>query len=391
MKRLTTLNKLFWLNKGYSEEESILKSKEISPFSKFYWMNKGLTENESIEKVKEIQTKNSIKSNQKEKNKIKIYQTEYWMNLGLSENESLEKIKTIKRENSSRCKEYWIKKGFSEDESIKKVSEVQRNCSKKQKKGKKINQYSKEYWINKGIINETEINEKIKEAKIKSNPYIILDDIKKNKMMENRKITYYSKSEEDIIKINKSRGLDKEKFIEKFGIESYNNKIKDASIRFKKEYYIEKFGEEKYKKWRENQLKSICNRKFIKVSKISKELFDNIIDEEIKNECFYGTNEKALTFYEEKLYIFYADFLYKNKIIEFYGDYFHGNPKLYEDDCVIGSRHKRFTVKEKNEMDKKRETILTKNGYNVLVVWENDYKNNKKEIIETCKKWIKNL
>ena len=106
------------------------------------------------------------------------------------------------------------------------------------------------------------------------------------------------------------------------------------------------------------------------------------------NDCFYGVNEKCLN-YDNRC--FYVDFLYKNKIIEFYGDYFHGNPKMYEYSQIIGSKYKKTTVAEKWKYDNDREEILKKNGYDVLIVWENDYKQNKKIIIEKCKKWIKNL
>ena len=132
------------------------------------------------------------------------------------------------------------------------------------------------------------------------------------------------------------------------------------------------------------------NRTFRKNSKISMELFESIIDDEIITECLYGKNEKCLTFNDDKKYAFYVDFIYKNKIIEFYGDYFHANPKLYDEYKIIGSKYKHITAKNKWEYDKNREEILIKNGYEVLIIWESDYKSDKKIIIKKCKEWIKN-
>ena len=49
-----------------------------------------------------------------------------------------------------------------------------------------------------------------------------------------------------------------------------------------------------------------------------------------------------------------------------------------------------YIVKDKWKDDKKRIELIKELGYNVLIIWGNDYKKDKKRI-EICKKWIKNL
>jgi len=318
-----------------------------------------------------------------------IYSLEYWLEKGLTEEESLEKIKTVKKENSCWCKEYWMKKGFNEEESIKKVKEKQQSNSKKRTKDsykKMKNPYQIEYWLEKGFTKEESLN-KIKKHKDKTNPYNVLSEDNIKNMIDNRKKTYYNKSDFERAKINKSRGRTKEQYILEHSEEEYYDKLKKQTEHFSKDCYIEKFGEDKYKEWRNNQKESLKKRNFIKFSKISFDLFN-----EIGLDAFYGKNEKCLTLYkDENKYIIYPDFLYENKIIEFYGDYFHGNPDFYDKDDIIGTRYKNYKVGDKWEYDKNRQNILKDNGYDVLIIWENDYKKHKKEIIEKCKKWIKNL
>ena len=213
------------------------------------------------------------------------------------------------------------------------------------------------------------------------------DDLKK--MLDNRHKTFYSKTTSEICDINKSKGRTKEQLIEKFG-EEYVKNINNNRL-FKKDDFIERFGKERYDMWQENKLIALINRNFNKFSKISLELFDSIIDDNIKKDCYYGKKEKCLSFREDKLYIYYVDFLYGKKIIEFYGDYFHGNPNIYNENDIIGSKYKHFLVSDKWKQDENRIDILKKNGYEILIIWEKDFKENKKIIIEKCKNWIKNL
>lgn len=102
--------------------------------------------------------------------------------------------------------------------------------------------------------------------------------------------------------------------------------------------------------------------------------------------------EQTIQFYKENKYsCFFVDFKIGNKIIEFYGDYWHGNPILYEPDDIVGSKYKHSKVKDIWEKDKNRIESIIKNGYDILIIWEDEYKKNKEETKNKCIKWIKNL
>ena len=72
----------------------------------------------------------------------------------------------------------------------------------------------------------------------------------------------------------------------------------------------------------------------------------------------------------------YPDFIMGKKIIEFNGDYWHKNPKIYSESDE--------GVKDKWEYDRNRLSELKSLGYDVLVVWEMDYRNNPNDVIANC-------
>jgi len=76
-----------------------------------------------------------------------------------------------------------------------------------------------------------------------------------------------------------------------------------------------------------------------------------------------------------------------NLIIEFNGDYWHCNPKKYDEDYF--HPHKKKTAKEIWNEDKIRVDNIKKYGYNLMIIWECDFEkpNYVKNII---KKYVKN-
>ena len=60
-----------------------------------------------------------------------------------------------------------------------------------------------------------------------------------------------------------------------------------------------------------------------------------------------------------------------NTIYEFHGDYWHGNPKIYE------PNHKTFYGKTSGELYEntlKKETFIKEQGYNLTIIWESNWK-----------------
>jgi hypothetical protein len=182
---------IYWLSRGWSEEESLLKRKHIkrdpekSPMNINFWVNKGYSEKDAESKVK----------SQRKLNK------EYWINRGYNEIEAIEQVSYFQRQQSEKLNkkiklnpekykgmfntqiEYWIKKGFDLEESKNMLLKRQKTFSKEiciEKNGEEMGliiwKNRQEKWINslnmsqynlsdgKGI----KIKERLKKHKVKN-------------------------------------------------------------------------------------------------------------------------------------------------------------------------------------------------------------------------------
>ena len=60
-----------------------------------------------------------------------------------------------------------------------------------------------------------------------------------------------------------------------------------------------------------------------------------------------------------------------NTVYEFYGDYWHGNPKVFDSEKINMSNNKTFGQLYGNTIQ--RELFLKKMGYNIVHIWEYDF------------------
>ena len=74
--------------------------------------------------------------------------------------------------------------------------------------------------------------------------------------------------------------------------------------------------------------------------------------------------------------------MYKNKIIEFQGDYWHCNPNLYDKDFY--NKVKQKTAQEIWNYDNVKKECAEYYGYDILYIWECDYYQNREEVINKC-------
>ena len=118
------------------------------------------------------------------------------------------------------------------------------------------------------------------------------------------------------------------------------------------------------------------------ISKTSQELFNNIrIGLKLEN-CFYGdfNNEKYLRDETNKTGYF-LDFICGNKVIEYNGNKWHGDPQKYSSEDVLINGKVAGDVWDR---DDKKYAFLRENGYEVLIIWEDEYLLNKSETISKC-------
>jgi hypothetical protein len=306
------------------------KNKRIditSKTNKEYWLLNGYPYLDSINKVKEI------------KNKLKLVNINsfdyYKLTTDKTDDEITKKIQRM----SSLCVDYWLDKGFSLEETKLKISEKQKENSNKlvQKRKEKPEQYSATthtqlgYWVNKG----------------------------------------YSEDESKI-------------------------KLSERQTTFSKEICVKKYGEEKglkiftekQNKWLNSLLTN--GNMVIGYSKISQDLFYKILE-------MYDINDRYKVYFAEHNSEFKLDkkeggvWLYdftdikSKRIIEFHGDMFHGNPKKYKAGDYPHPFRKHITAEEMWGKDKKKLDVAIENGFEVLVIWDSEYRwGNKQEIIDKC-------
>lgn len=80
---------------------------------------------------------------------------------------------------------------------------------------------------------------------------------------------------------------------------------------------------------------------------------------------------------DNKLYIVDGFDSVTNTIYEFYGDYYHGNPKVFDRDKLNTKTN--LTYGELYDRSLERENKLIEFGYKIIVMWEFDWKNKIKE------------
>lgn len=213
---------------------------------------------------------------------------------------------------------------------------------------------------------------------------------------------------------NKSRSVTLEHLIERHGKEKgtkmWNDYCKRQSETSTNEYIRDVYGEkylqyvnnankrnktffyEKYKddpemakkKWEE----SIKRRQLhSRVSKPSIKLFDGISSKVINNNFVYGEKKEKYIFIDNGNDVTFVDFFDENtrKIIEFNGKLYHADPRFYKaTDQPIKFNGEMSTAQEIWDRDKERMDTLKELGYEVMIVWETDFRSNTEKVIDEC-------
>ena len=180
----------------------------------------------------------------------------------------------------------------------------------------------------------------------------------------------------------------KDKFIKKYGeqegVEKYNRYIEKQKYAHTVEYFIEKYGEEigkdEYLKSRKKLINNLLNKH--NTSNISKELFCKL-REKIGDDCKYSGHNKELFLYDDRMNrLLFYDFCFNNKILEFHGDFWHLDPMQYDKNFI----HPILKISAKDIWNNDEYKIKLANSYNykTKIIWENDYKKNKTQIINEC-------
>lgn len=178
-------------------------------------------------------------------------------------------------------------------------------------------------------------------------------------------------------------------FIDKYGVEAGSKKWRDICILKKHnlQNYIHKHGEDEGRIKYRNYLTKLCQRAF--VSKISQDLFKLV--ENSNHDQYYADKNKEFCIYDQvKKRPFLYDFvdITTKKCIEFNGDCFHANPNIYKSNDIPNPFNKSLTAKDIWDFDEYKNNLLRKNGYELMIVWESDFKKSPDEHVLLIKKFL---
>jgi very-short-patch-repair endonuclease len=169
--------------------------------------------------------------------------------------------------------------------------------------------------------------------------------------------------------------------------------ISERQKTFILEKLIDKYGYDHaksiYNNRQEKWLKSLHENGNLKsgYSFVSQDLFNKI------NESFSMNNFQYMVKNGEFIISKYAiDFIDHDtkRIIEFNGDLYHANPNIFNSEDKPNPWNKKLSAKKIWENDKIRNGLIESFGYEVLVVWESDYRKNPQQILQKCIEFIKN-
>ena len=326
--------------------------------------------------------------------KTKKYgELEYWIEHGWNEVDALVELDKRNKELKQRnrlCEEYWINKGYTKEEAINEISKQQQKSSKcvktyhgKSKKMLKEKGYSDgdikricltptniDFWVNKGYSEN--------ESK---------DIISKNQTAAAKQVDFEKRLIPSNIGYWVNKGYSKE--------DAKQNVLEHQST-FSLEKCIAKYGEEEGKKRfteRQNKwLNSLLTNgnMVIGYSKISQDLFYKILemyDISDKDKVYFATHNSEFKLDKKEGGVWLYDFtdVKNKKIIEFHGDMYHGNPKKYNSLDNPHPFRKNITAQEMWDKDKRKLDVAIEEGFEVLVIWDSEYRwGNKEEIIDRC-------
>lgn len=255
-----------------------------------------------------------------------------------------------------------------------------------------------------------------------------LGEIKFKELQTSQALTnskeYKGMTDEEFKQYNHSRAITLKNMIKKYGKEEgtrvFNEYREKQRYKKSKQRYIDEFGEEQgleiFKEINKKKVQSLENfqRKYGKeeglrrymsyveghqkgFSNIASNLFaqiESLVNNYRVSFLYLPKNSELLL---EKIGGFYKyDFCIPELkfIIEFNGDVFHGNPQLFNESDCPNPFDRTLTAKQIWLKDKEKIDLAKSKGFDVMVIWERDYRNDPEttvnNIIKTIGEKLKN-
>lgn len=182
-----------------------------------------------------------------------------------------------------------------------------------------------------------------------------------------------------------------EYFIERgYSLEEATNLLSESQSTFSLKKCINTHGEKEGRKvWKERQIKwqnTMKDKPIEEIERINRNKSPNKLTKYnvSKLEIEIAKILQCDTQIEVDGYKF--DLGYMNKLIEVNGDYWYCNPEIYKADYWHKRNH--CTAEYKWNSDLKKIAFAKKMGYDVLIIWESEYKKDKEIVIKRCQEFL---
>ena len=305
----------------------------------------------------------------------------------LSDEECLEKLKEYRRSVNSYTIEYWQRKYPNKTKE-----ECEQLLQERKDKSKNVRDISGEnnpmHHSKVSLQKTRECSPLCIEFYMKKYPNKTKKEwnemllCKKNEMIEKTKIHENSSTH---IEYYIKRGMTEGEAVEALSKRQSTFSLKKC---------VEKYGEEdgvRIFKCRQNKW-SIKLRKYFELNGDGRSLQSGVANKLFCDICnllnINVDKHKEKFIYEKETNTGYSyDFCYNKKLIEFQGDYWHCNPKIYNEDYINKTTKK--TAKEIWIKDANKKRVAEKFGYSVFYVWESDYRADPAQELIKCIKFLK--
>jgi len=165
------------------------------------------------------------------------------------------------------------------------------------------------------------------------------------------------------------------------------------------EWFVKKYGEKEGTIKYHERCERIKQNTFFKkynlinknnVSKVSQKLFNMLYNDEtlnLKNDLvYYQDLNHEHGCYTSRNFDFVV--LNRKKIIEFNGDKFHANPTIYKADDTPNPYLPELKSSQIWADDYDKNQMAVEKGFDILIVWESEFKNNELNTINKCKQFL---
>jgi G:T-mismatch repair DNA endonuclease (very short patch repair protein) len=178
------------------------------------------------------------------------------------------------------------------------------------------------------------------------------------------------------------------------------------------QYYQEKYGDAGYEKWieynhdkgkssrldwilekysvnEEDAIKILAARLPKSHSSAAELSFINALEMAINEVLPYTANTQQFSIwnkYTNAINFYDIVDTTRNKIIEFHGDYWHCNPKIYDEHYFHA--HLKMSAREIWEKDRAKEQAALDRGFKIKIVWWSDYESAPDSTIQEVKAWL---